>query len=683
MQKPRHELFEYGMVCTVCLLGAGISVFLFWQNLTLTMTKQNEAPVGSILFKERIAQRRFGDRTAWDTLKHNSPIYNHDIIHTGDLSEAGVLFSAGDRFELRENSIVQITVNAQGTCLNLNGGNINIQTSESGQAPLTLIAAGHALVLDSGSLISAGIEGDESLYVRVLEGTANITTRNGTRQNAEAGTAVTISDAGVLRSLQIAVLQPKPSVRIVNPHGGLVPVSFVWKAVDLLQDERIRLDIAQDRTFTQIHTSFDSTDSSALSVDLPSGTWYWRIYPLSRSGDTPEFTINDTILILDPPELTPISPAAQQIFTYRVREPLITFSWDSPSQENLAYQVLVADNPRMEGPVYTGTVAETSLLHGGLAAGTWYWQVKPVFTGILTGAPEFATEPLPFSIVKSDAVNAPELLVPLEGSVFELDRSGTGWFFSWKALAEADTYTVQIGTSPDLQDPLILGSVTGNYFIYQPQENLLGEGEYFWGMVYTDKEGIDSPVSPVRSFRVRLPSETPDDAVHVAAALTELERAKTWALQHEWTEALEAYKRAGTAMGFSQAQTQVWLSGIMALQDQYEQEAGMAEELQDQLAEKDGAIARLLEDQQRMQESVQNQIAALEKRISRLETENRGVTQANQARSPEDRQAPSKADTSPVQQAYTEYQKSPPRFSYRKTFLPGTAADAPRKDAAE
>lgn len=665
------------MVSTVCLLGAGISVFLFWQNLNLTMTKQNEAPIGSILFKERLAQRRFGDRTAWDTLKNNSPIYNNDIIHTGNLSEAAVLFPGGDRFEIWENSIVQITVNAQGTRLNLNGGNINIQTAEQGRAPLTLIAAGHEVILDSGSLISAGTEGNGSLYVHVVEGTANITPLHGIQQNAEAGTAVVVTDKGVLRKLGVAVLQPKPSVRMVNHQGGRVPVSFAWKTAGLRRDESIRLEIAQDRTFTQVSKQFDPTDVSDLRVDLESGTWYWRIYPISQTEDTAEPKVNGKILILDPPWLSPVSPAAEKIFTYRVNLPLITFSWDSPSREDLSYQVLVADNPRMERPVYTGTVAGNSLMYSGLEAGTWYWQVKPVFTGILNETAGYAMSPIPFSIVQNGSLSTPELLVPLQGDLFELEPSENEWFFSWKAAAEADTYTVQIGTSPDLRNPLIVRQVTNNYFIYHTQENLLSQGDYFWGMVYTDKEGTDAPISQIRSFRVRLPLETPDYGAPIAQAITEIEQAKTWALQHEWTAALEAYKRAGASMGFSEAQTQILLESIMAFRNDSETRTTAQEEVQAQLAEKDAEITRLLREQQAVNETAQNQKASLEKRISQLETENQRLTRANQTRPHEDSQIPSNSDTYLDQQAYTEYQKSPPRFSYLKTFLPNQEASAP------
>ncbi|MHB9292834.1 hypothetical protein Holit_01945 [Hollandina sp. SP2] len=661
VQNPQNELLHHVMVSTVCLLGAGISVFLFWQNLNHTMTKQNEAPIGFILFKERIAQRRFGDRTAWDTLKNNSPIYNNDIIHTGDLSEATVFFPTGDQFELGENSIVQITVNTQGTYLKLNGGNINVQTTEQHRDPLTLIAAGHEVILDSGSLISAGTEGTENLLVHVVEGTANITTLNGTRQNAETGTAVTVTDKGVLQNLGVAVLQPKPSVRMVNHQGGLVPVSFAWKPVDLKEDESIRLEIARDSKFTQVSKQLDSTDVSDITVDLQSGTWHWRIYPVSQTRETSQ--VSGKIIILDPPRLHPISPAAGKTFTYRVNGPVITFSWDSSSQEALSYQVLVADNPQMERPVYAGTAAENSLMYSGLEAGTWYWQVKPVLTGGVTETAGYATNPIPFSIVKSGSLSAPELLVPLPGGLFEVEQSGNEWFFSWKAATEADTYTVQIGTSPDLRNPLIVRQVTNNYFVYHTQENLLSHGDYFWRIGYTDHDGIDAPVSQVRSFSVRFPQELPDYAAQVAQAFTEIEQAKTWALQQEWTAALESYRRAGTYMGFSTAQTQTLLESIMAFRNDRELERAALENYQAQLAEKDAEIERLLREQQAEYETAQNQ-------ISQLETENQRLTLISQTRPTEDKQMQ-------VQQAYTEYQKSPPRFSYMKTFLRNREVSAP------
>ncbi|MDR0409528.1 MAG: hypothetical protein LBH18_03930, partial [Spirochaetaceae bacterium] len=64
------------IVILFCFFGAAVSFFLFWRDLNLTLTKQNEAPVAVIRFKKNTAQRRFGNRVAWDSLKRDSPIYS-------------------------------------------------------------------------------------------------------------------------------------------------------------------------------------------------------------------------------------------------------------------------------------------------------------------------------------------------------------------------------------------------------------------------------------------------------------------------------------------------------------------------------------------------------------------------------------------------------------------------------
>ena len=192
---PRNELIGNVIASILCLVCAGAALFLFWQNINKTMIKQNEEPIGFITFKNRIAQRRFGDRTAWDSLKNNSPIYNSDIIHTADLSEATITFENGDKIELAENSLVQIYAGSNGTRIELAGGNINLQAAHGGKA-LTVVAGGNKVKVDSGSLISAGAGGAAGFNVQVVEGNADITTSEGVTQKAGAGTSVAVAQDG-------------------------------------------------------------------------------------------------------------------------------------------------------------------------------------------------------------------------------------------------------------------------------------------------------------------------------------------------------------------------------------------------------------------------------------------------------------------------------------------------------
>ena len=65
----------------VCLAGASSSFMLFTRSFFETLSK-HEAPIATISFKYKTAQRKFIDVAVWDRLKQKSDLYNGDTIHT-------------------------------------------------------------------------------------------------------------------------------------------------------------------------------------------------------------------------------------------------------------------------------------------------------------------------------------------------------------------------------------------------------------------------------------------------------------------------------------------------------------------------------------------------------------------------------------------------------------------------
>ena len=94
MRKKKNTPFRASdlVIVLLCCAGAIASGVLFWKEYNRTLTKLNEEPIGTIVFKKRTAQRKFSDRVVWDTLKQESPVYNGDTIRTIDQSEASITF---------------------------------------------------------------------------------------------------------------------------------------------------------------------------------------------------------------------------------------------------------------------------------------------------------------------------------------------------------------------------------------------------------------------------------------------------------------------------------------------------------------------------------------------------------------------------------------------------------------
>jgi hypothetical protein len=648
---PRVEALINIIFTALCIVGTGVAVFMFWQNLNITVTKQNENPIGYILFKTRIAQRRFGDRTAWTSLKNNSPIYNNDSIHTANLSEAVIVFPSGDRIELGENSMIQVRSTADGTRLELTSGNINVQSTE--ESVLTLISEGVEVKVEGGSLISAGADVEAGFNMQVVEGSVGVTTGEGVLQNAEAGTALSIASTGeVERRPSVAVTTPRPNVRMIAESDAPIPFTFSWKTTDFSGNEHVRLEIARDSRFTRLANSFDVEGSvTNQSIELTTGLWYWRVYPSGAESGGVETAASGRITIIAAPSLTAVSPVAGKIFTYRANPPSIRFNWEATNatDASVSYQLLIADNSQMLNPIYSVDLTSNSVLYSGLTEGTWYWQVRPVFPdGFSTEATMSSTRPSPFRVERTATLIAPELLAPANGNTVIAD--GKELFFSWKNEQEAALYTMQISASRDMSNPIITQQTRNNFFAYNLSESTLQEGQYFWRASYQDSEGLVAPASPPWTFTIRIPPPAPDYQANLTRAMDEIERARVEAIQKNWDAALASYRNAGTDLGFSEDQNTVFIEGISAFRDLDQLEslysslaaaetmnqnnAAVIEGLNRQIAENSAEIARLNQvlNDATSEFDTQNaahlaEIADLEASIAALEAENSRLQQ--------------------------------------------------------
>jgi hypothetical protein len=67
-----------------------ISLYLFRLDLFRTLEARDEEPAGIIIIKNNVVQRRYADRTIWDRLIVDSPVYSGDLIRAAELSDATI-----------------------------------------------------------------------------------------------------------------------------------------------------------------------------------------------------------------------------------------------------------------------------------------------------------------------------------------------------------------------------------------------------------------------------------------------------------------------------------------------------------------------------------------------------------------------------------------------------------------
>ncbi|MDR3303648.1 MAG: FecR family protein [Treponema sp.] len=492
------------LVTLVCLAGAGGGIYLFWNDLNRTMTKQSELPVGTISYKRNSAQRRFQDRLVWGQLQQETPIYNGDIIRTAALSDASITFSDGNVIDLAENCLVQVFFDKDGTRVELASGNMNINAAKG---KFTLVSGGNEVKLTEGTVVQLGAsEGDEGLNLQVMEGNAALNTIDGTVAEIASGAALSVeADGSAKRNPQVVVLSPTQVERYLTTTDQALPVNFTWNMANFDPSDFVRLEVAEDRNFTRIAASRDSK-ASALSVNLPPGNYFWRAYVAGPDGPLDTKRLNAStgrFIVLR--AIAPLlrAPAAAAEFSFRMNPPPIRFQWSATSTgteaADVQYLLEVADNAALQNLQLRTVTSGVSYSYSGLEEGSWYWRVTPIYP------PEYQGDSAPstlgtFTIRRAMTLAAPTLLVPETGSVVSGSGDVRGIYFSWKKENDAASYTLQVAEDAEFRNSVLSRSVQDNKYTALPGETAIGTGRYFWRISYTDSEGALSPLSETRLF---------------------------------------------------------------------------------------------------------------------------------------------------------------------------------------
>ena len=501
------------LVVLICLCGAAVGLYLFWNDLNRSLSKLNEEPIATITYKYRIAQRKFIDRLIWDRLQQNTPIYNGDTVRTSSQAEATIQFLDNNIMVLGENSIAQVFLDDAGnTEVDFSGGGIRID-STTAQSGLKLRAGNTTVKVQSGSELAAESPFSETneisasskpLTLQVLRGTASLSNTLGNiQQSITTGNAVSIDRQGITSQAILTVTAPFANAKLLNMGAEKVSVNFNWLEHNLPEKSTVVLETATDKDFRNLVEQIALSGLNELTIDIPTGTTYWRLYAAVNAEIVPESIATGRIQVLDTPKPELIVPATQDVFSYRTKKPVLRFVWNGNEYAS-SYLIEIADNPEMHNPVFSQQTQHTSSIISSLSAGNWYWQVTPFYAinNIGAGASSKVSS---FTIEQRGILQPPKLQLPeLNGFVNITEQDSNNnlkpIFFSWQNDPEASSYRIRISPYQNLSSPIADTIIYNNYYQVIPSEIGLTNGRWYWGVTTTDIEGNTSSVSEIRAF---------------------------------------------------------------------------------------------------------------------------------------------------------------------------------------
>ena len=497
----KNSLFVPFIVTVLfCLFGAAANIWLFCRSYFMAMSRLDQTPIATITFKYKAAQRKFIDRNLWTRLVQNSPVYNGDTLHTGELSEATVHFTDGNELELSQNTMAQVFLHEdQSFGAELTEGSAVIDSSGA-ENGMSFSVGGTSVEIQQGASVAAEIAGDAGqgggVALRLLNGSASV---EGAALSQED--AVILGQNGSVKALPLSVKSPRPDQKFLFYEGKATPVKFSWKSVRLEEDEDLLLEICDKKDFAEPARRIYANGLNDLTVDLEGGAWYWRLQSVNK-GTTEvrnrERAASGRLQALYSPAPDLITPVNDYAYYYRTRNPSVRLIW-SDSQYATSYLLEISKRQDMKQPVVSQRSATTSSIISTLSAGTYYWRVTPFFTVNKVGlaAPSQVRE---FTIERRGELNAPQLLSPAANGSVDISTEVGPAHFSWKNENEAASYRVKIFREGRASNPLINQVTSKNFLEVLPANVSLGEGKWYWSVAQIDDEGNESKASEERMF---------------------------------------------------------------------------------------------------------------------------------------------------------------------------------------
>ncbi|MDR2964530.1 MAG: FecR family protein [Treponema sp.] len=452
-----------------------LGIILFAKDLLQTINVRNVEPVGIVVVKRNVVQRRLSDRVLWDRLTNESPVFFGDLIRVAEDSAATLYFD-GSSIDLDENTLIRIThTSDRGIQILLNEGRLFLAMQEEGKK------------------ITLNVDG---------------------QQIQPAGDAEIQAGKGLQNTDEDTVRQPVPNARFLNDTQDPLPVGFMWNRGELAAEDLLRLEISSDRNFRRI-VHVRNNLSVQTEVPVANGVWYWRLLNKGDVFDEGRFSV------IDGAGARLQSPAASSVYRYTDELPVMNFQWDH-SNEAINYILEICDSSEFAVPQIRRESEVTFFTSSDLGEGTWYWRVKPVFPAVYKGESSFSQsvnffiektadeqgknlsladwfltevppELMPASVAASGTagqssqsaalLSAPQNLQPASGRRYTMSdlQAQRTINFSWRAVQGADAYIFTLFHQTDGGRRQILRTQPINYPQYILDDlRILDRGTFIW-----------------------------------------------------------------------------------------------------------------------------------------------------------------------------------------------------------
>jgi hypothetical protein len=426
-------------------------------------------PIGTIVFKKRVALRKLKNQSIWEYLQNEYPVFNGDAIKTEEFSEAVLKLNDGTEIALNENTFIVLNFTDQETKIEFNYGSIEANSESKNQIKVKTQDSEIELTSANAKLVQT----NDNIQIQLNKGNANITKNNKTETIKENEVALLDRKSEEIQKQQnrIVYLSPNDNERFFTTEQNF-KVNFSF---DAQPNKNYELQISMNPNFRPVLLKIPLKNNQA-TIDLNHGTYYWKI--IDKDSD-PNLSNFRKFVILKQEKPSLYLPKNNQKFTTK-DQINIDFSW---SKLDLAssYEIWIDNDPNFSDP------QKINVLTNGLSIpikinnnkNTFYWKVIPKST-IENAVKE--SETFSFYVEKIASLK-PSILQFPNNDIYHIKSFEKGINFSWQNDIP-NKQTLQIALDKEFNQVILnIPDITSNFYLLKKE---LPVGTYYWRVINQD-----------------------------------------------------------------------------------------------------------------------------------------------------------------------------------------------------
>ncbi len=444
--------------------------FLLYSDIYKTYRGTGE-PIGKIVFKKKVALRKYQNQSIWEYLQNEYPIYNGDSIKTEELSEAVLELKDGTKISINESSYIVINLLGEETKIDFNYGSLETNT-ESSNVKIQTKDSEILLTSANAKLVNQ----NESLQIQLNKGEANLKSKGKEEKIKENEVVLLNKESNELQKEKIPLKLISPEDNsIFFIDTSTIYINFV---IEGDSSQNYLLLISNSPNFNKIVVR--SEIKNQTQINLTSGTYFWKV--ISKESNT-QINFYRKFTILQKEKIQLQLPKDKNIFQFKENQN-INFSWSQSENAN-SYEIWIDTNPNFTNPQKISTLVNFLSIPFELKdpIKEYFWKVVPI-TAQKDSVLE--SETFSFTIQKLEKDPPAKLITPIKQTFFLYDLQ-KGILFNWK-IQNPKNQTLQISKDKNFQQIVIQEKLSNTYFLLKSS---LEPGVYYWRVLNQDNVESD------------------------------------------------------------------------------------------------------------------------------------------------------------------------------------------------